>query len=246
MHLEVHDGLVELGLILADRDDARHRAGAARAVPDPARRSVRPRARARPGDARVRSRARARRSSACCRRSSTAPPSSPRSAICARARVRSARSPIGLVVATTVGVAVVSHTFVDGLSWGSAFVLGAIVSPTDPLAATSIARRLGVPRKLVTIVEGESLVNDGTGLVAYRVAVVAVDLGVVLGCAGGWAVRRQRRRRRRRRPGGRLARAAAPASPRQPARGDHDLAPHRLPRVHPRRASSASRPCSPP
>jgi len=84
---------------------------------------------------------------------------------------------VGLVVATTVGVAVVAHTFVDGLSWGSAFVLGAIVSPTDPLAATSIARRYGVPRKLVTIVEGESLVNDGTGLVAYRVAVGAVVAG---------------------------------------------------------------------
>ena len=78
---------------------------------------------------------------------------------------------VGLVAVTTVGVAVVAHTFIDGLPWSSAFVLGAIVSPTDPLAATSIARRLGVPRKLVTIVEGESLVNDGTGLVLYRVAV---------------------------------------------------------------------------
>src|SRR6188508_3730237 len=67
---------------------------------------------------------------------------------------------VGLVVATTVGVAVVAHAFVDGLSWASAFVLGAIVSPTDPLAATSIARRFGVPGRLVTIVEGESLVND--------------------------------------------------------------------------------------
>jgi Na+/H+ antiporter len=119
---------------------------------------------------------------------------------------------VGLVVATTVGVAVVAHAFVDGLSWGSAFVLGAIVSPTDPLAATSIARRLGVPRKLVTIVEGESLVNDGTGLVAYRVAVVAVVAGsfsvtnagllfvlsvvggVAVGLAVGWLVRQVRRR----------------------------------------------------
>ena len=119
---------------------------------------------------------------------------------------------IGLVVATTVGVAVVAHEFVDGLSWGSAFVLGAIVSPTDPLAATSIARRLGVPRKLVTIVEGESLVNDGTGLVAYRVAVAAVLTGtfsewhtaglfvvsacggVAVGLAVGWIVRAVRRR----------------------------------------------------
>src|SRR6476646_5498516 len=83
----------------------------------------------------------------------------------------------GLVVATTVGVAVVAHTFVDGLSCGRAVVLGAIVSPTGPLAAPAIARRLGVPRKLVTIVEGESLVNDGTGLVLYRVAIAAVVTG---------------------------------------------------------------------
>ncbi|HEU5009174.1 MAG TPA: Na+/H+ antiporter [Gaiellaceae bacterium] len=119
---------------------------------------------------------------------------------------------IGLVVVTTVGVAVVAHAFVDDLSWPSAFVLGAIVSPTDPLAATSIARRLGVPRKLVTIVEGESLVNDGTGLVLYRVAVAAVVTGsfsafytgglfvvvagggIAFGLLVGWMVRQVRRR----------------------------------------------------
>jgi monovalent cation/hydrogen antiporter len=119
---------------------------------------------------------------------------------------------IGLVAVTTVGVAVVAHEIVDGLSWGSAFVLGAIVSPTDPLAATSIARRLGVPRKLVTIVEGESLVNDGTGLVLYRVAVAAVLTGsfsawhtgglfvvsagggIAVGLGVGWLVRQVRRR----------------------------------------------------
>jgi monovalent cation/hydrogen antiporter len=119
---------------------------------------------------------------------------------------------VGLVVVTTVGVAVVAHAFVDGLSWPSAFVLGAIVSPTDPLAATSIARRLGVPRKLVTIVEGESLVNDGTGLVLYRVAIAAVVTGsfsafytgglfvvvagggIAFGLLVGWIVRQVRRR----------------------------------------------------
>ena len=117
---------------------------------------------------------------------------------------------VGLVVATTAGVAVVAHAVIDDLSWASAFVLGAIVSPTDPLAATSIARRLGVPRKLVTIVEGESLVNDGSGLVLYRVAVLAVVTGsfsafgagglfvvsagggVLVGLAVGWVVRRVR------------------------------------------------------
>ena len=98
---------------------------------------------------------------------------------------------IGLVIVTTVGVAVVAHAVIDDLSWASAFVLGAIVSPTDPLAATSIARRLGVPRKLVTIVEGESLVNDGSGLVLYRVAVAAVVTGSFSLVDTGGAVRRQ-------------------------------------------------------
>jgi monovalent cation/hydrogen antiporter len=83
---------------------------------------------------------------------------------------------IGLVAATTAGVAVVAHWVVD-MPWPAAFVLGAIVSPTDPIAATSIARRLGVPRRIVTIVEGESLVNDATALVFYRVAVVATATG---------------------------------------------------------------------
>ena len=84
---------------------------------------------------------------------------------------------VGLVLMTTVAVAVVAHAVIPGLTWASAFVLGAIVSPTDPAAATAIARRLGVPRRVITLVEGESLVNDGTGLVAYRVAVAAVVTG---------------------------------------------------------------------
>src|SRR5438874_3999863 len=84
---------------------------------------------------------------------------------------------IGLVAATTVGVAAVAHSLIPHLGWGPAFVLGAIVSPTDPLAATAIARRFGVPRRTVAIVEGESLVNDGTALAPYRVAVVAVVSG---------------------------------------------------------------------
>ena len=83
-------------------------------------------------------------------------------------------SAIGLVLLTTAAVAVVAHAAIGGLPWAAAFALGAIVSPTDPLAATAIARRLGVPRRLTAIIEGESLVNDGTALVAYRTAVVAV------------------------------------------------------------------------
>jgi CPA1 family monovalent cation:H+ antiporter len=112
---------------------------------------------------------------------------------------------IGLVAATMVGVAAVAHAAV-GLDWGPAFVLGAVVAPTDPVAATAIARRLGVPRRIVTIVEGESLVNDASALVLYRAAVVAVVAGsfsladaglrfvlsviggVAVGLAVGWLV----------------------------------------------------------
>ena len=68
-------------------------------------------------------------------------------------------------------------------------MLGAIVSPTDPIAATAIARRFGVPRRLVAIVEGESLINDGTALVAYRFAVVAVVSGSLLHLEGRARVR---------------------------------------------------------
>jgi CPA1 family monovalent cation:H+ antiporter len=84
---------------------------------------------------------------------------------------------VGLVLLTTVVVAVVAHELVEGLPWAAAFTLGAIVAPTDPIAATTIARRLGVSRRVVSIVEGESLINDGTALVAYKFAVVAVVTG---------------------------------------------------------------------
>jgi CPA1 family monovalent cation:H+ antiporter len=118
---------------------------------------------------------------------------------------------IVLVLLTTVVVAVMAHAAI-GLSWEAAFVLGAIVSPTDPAAATTIARRLGAPRRIVTILEGESLINDGTALVLYRVAVAAVVTGTfslletglefvlygaggaVLGLLVGWGISRVRAR----------------------------------------------------
>jgi monovalent cation/hydrogen antiporter len=84
---------------------------------------------------------------------------------------------IGLVLATMGAVAVVAHEAIDGMSWSVAFVLGAVVSPTDPIAATAIMRRFGVPRRVVAVVEGESLVNDGTALVLYRVAITAAVTG---------------------------------------------------------------------
>jgi Na+/H+ antiporter len=98
---------------------------------------------------------------------------------------------IGLVAVTTVMVAAIAHYMID-LSWPAGFVLGAVVSPTDPLAATTIARRLGVPRRAVAIIEGESLVNDGTALVLYKFAVAAVLTGSfsLLNAAGSliWSV----------------------------------------------------------
>jgi len=83
---------------------------------------------------------------------------------------------IGLVLATTIIVAVVAHV-VAGLSWPVAFVLGVVVSPTDAVAASATAQRLGLAPRIVTIIEGESMVNDATGLVVYRFAVAAVVTG---------------------------------------------------------------------
>ena len=77
-----------------------------------------------------------------------------------------------LVLLTMLAVAIVGR-FVIGLDWAAAFTLGAIVGPTDAIAATSIFRRLGIPRRASTLVEGESLFNDATALVAYRTALVA-------------------------------------------------------------------------
>ena len=107
-------------------------------------------------------------------------------------------SAVGLVLLTMCAVAWAAHALVPGMSWEAAFVLGAIVSPTDPLAAATILRRLEVPRRIVSAVEGEGLFNDATALVAYRVAVTAVVAGsfsladatldFVLAAAGGVAI----------------------------------------------------------
>jgi monovalent cation/hydrogen antiporter len=93
---------------------------------------------------------------------------------------------VGLVVATTTAVAWVAHAIIPGMTWPVAFVLGAIVSPPDAVAATAVTSRLQVRRRIVTILDGESLVNDATGLVAYKFALAAVTSGAFsLGHAGG-------------------------------------------------------------
>ena len=86
---------------------------------------------------------------------------------------------VGLTVATVAVVAVVAHA--AGLPWAVAWVLGAVVSPPDPVAATAVARRLRLPHRLVTILEGEGMFNDATALVAYKVALVAAVTGDLTG-----------------------------------------------------------------
>ncbi|MDP2326296.1 MAG: cation:proton antiporter, partial [Gammaproteobacteria bacterium] len=89
---------------------------------------------------------------------------------------------LGLVLATTAAVAAVARAVLPGLGWAEAIALGAIVSPPDAVSATAIGKRLRIPRRVVTILEGESLVNDATALVLYRAAVgAAVGGSVVLG-----------------------------------------------------------------
>jgi monovalent cation/hydrogen antiporter len=85
---------------------------------------------------------------------------------------------VGLVVVTAGAVAVVAHAL-TGLPWPAALVLGAVVSPTDPVSATAIIRRLGVSGRIATILEGESLVNDGTALVLYRLGIAATVAGAL-------------------------------------------------------------------
>ena len=118
---------------------------------------------------------------------------------------------VGLVLVTMCAVALVVKALVPGMPWAAAFTLGAIVAPTDPVAATAIMRRMAVPRRMVSVVEGESLINDGTALVAYRTAVTAVGgtfsiweaglefvlsaaAGIAIGLAVGWVITEIRRR----------------------------------------------------
>ena len=93
---------------------------------------------------------------------------------------------VGLVVFTVLCVAVLAHTVAPELPWPAAFALGAIVAPTDAVAATAIFQRLGAPRRIVTVLEGESLLNDASGLIAFNFAVAAALTGAFsLAEAGG-------------------------------------------------------------
>ncbi len=113
---------------------------------------------------------------------------------------------IGLVLGTVLAVGFTVHALVPGMPIAVAFVLGAVLSPTDAVAVAAIASQVGLPRRVVAILEGESLVNDASALVAYRFAVAAVCTGafsvgqaaiafvwvsvagVAVGLAGGWVI----------------------------------------------------------
>ena len=117
-----------------------------------------------------------------------------------------------VVLLTMAAVAAVAHALLPEITWPAAFVLGAIVSPPDPVAAVAVMRKLGAPRRIMTLLEGEGLVNDATALVAYRIGVAAVVTGafspgraalqlLVTGAGGaalglgiGWLIGQVRRR----------------------------------------------------
>jgi Na+/H+ antiporter len=85
---------------------------------------------------------------------------------------------VGLVVFTSLGIGLLVHALLPGIRWWAAIAIGAVVAPPDAVAATAIARRIGLPRRVVTILEGESLFNDATALVALRTAIAAGAGGV--------------------------------------------------------------------
>ena len=119
---------------------------------------------------------------------------------------------VGLVLVTAGVVGVVTHLVLPDLPMAAAFALGAIVAPPDAIAATAVARKMALPRRVLTILEGESLLNDATALVTYRIAVgaavagtaswgeaagdfvVAAVGGAAFGLALGWAIAAVRRR----------------------------------------------------
>ena len=117
---------------------------------------------------------------------------------------------VGLVLVTTAAVAAVARWVLPGIGWAEAIALGAIVSPPDAVSATAIGKRLRIPQRVVTVLEGESLINDATALVLYRAAVVAavggsfsfgeaagqfvfsavigIAIGVMVGTVARWAL----------------------------------------------------------
>src|SRR6202008_1126139 len=83
---------------------------------------------------------------------------------------------VGCVIFTAAAVATATH-YLMGLPWSVGFLLGAIVAPPDVVAPLAIARKLGIPRRVLVVLEGEGLANDATALILYRFAVIAITTG---------------------------------------------------------------------
>jgi len=130
-----------------------------------------------------------------------------------RAQLRSILSlAVGLVIVCTLVVGAIAHALLPEIGWPVAFALGAMLSATDAVAATALLRDIGAPRRVVTLLESESLFNDATALVAYQAALAAAATasfsvteaglrilvagagGILVGLAVGWAIVRLRRR----------------------------------------------------
>jgi len=84
---------------------------------------------------------------------------------------------VGLVLFTTLSIGVAVKLLIPNFSWPMSFLLGAIISPPDASAAVALTKKFGIPKKIITIIEGESLLNDATALIAYRVALTAIGVG---------------------------------------------------------------------
>ena len=137
---------------------------------------------------------------------------------------------VGCVIFTAFAVAAATH-YLIGLPWSVGFLLGAIVAPPDVVAPLAIARKLGMPRRILVVLEGEGLANDATALILYRFAVAAISTGMFSLPKATRHVRRHRRRRDAVRRGGGLAQPAhAPPRARSAGR-DHAVADHALPRL---------------
>ena len=113
---------------------------------------------------------------------------------------------LGLSLVTMAAVAVVAETVIPSINWAEAFVLGAIVAPTDPVSAIATFERVGISNRVATLVEGESMVNDAVALVSFKVAVVAVVSGAFTAADCPRRPGLERDRRSRDRPGARLDR----------------------------------------
>ena len=144
-----------------------------------------------------------------------------------------------LVVLTALAVGAVVQWLVPGLGWAAAIAIGAVVAPPDAVAATAVARRIGLPRRVVTILEGESLLNDATALVTLRTAiaflagsltVAEVGLDFVRAAGGGALVGFAAF----------VARRPAPQADHRPADGHRHLVPHPVRRLRRRRGVHAS------